>query len=153
MSARAAWRLESLGFRRVYRYTAGKMDWLANGMPCEGRLAVETYRPVEIARKDVPTCRLDEHIGEVVDRARAAGWDACVVLNEERIVLGLLSGEAFHADRTASVEQVMACSPRTYRMNASLERIAGYFQKHGAAGVLVTTTGGRLIGMIRPEDI
>jgi Mg/Co/Ni transporter MgtE len=129
------------------------MDWLANGLPCEGKLAGETYRPVELARKDIPTCRLDERIGEVVDRVRAAGWDACAVLNPERVVLGLLSGDAFQADRTASAEQVMDCAPRTYRMNASLERIAGYFQKHRPVGVLVTMADGRLIGMIKPEDI
>ena len=33
MSDRAAWRLESLGFTRVYRYTPGKDGWLAMGLP------------------------------------------------------------------------------------------------------------------------
>src|SRR5437773_6189207 len=28
LSARAAWRLESMGFQEVYRYTPGKADWL-----------------------------------------------------------------------------------------------------------------------------
>jgi hypothetical protein len=32
MSARAAWRLEGLGFPQVRRYTPGKMDWLAGGL-------------------------------------------------------------------------------------------------------------------------
>ena len=39
MSARAAWRLESLGFANVYRYTAGKSDWFASGLPRAGTLA------------------------------------------------------------------------------------------------------------------
>ncbi len=39
MSPRAAWRLESLGFTRVYDYVAGKVDWFAAGFPREGRLA------------------------------------------------------------------------------------------------------------------
>lgn len=36
MSARAAWRLEQLGFERVFRYTPGKADWAAAGLPMEG---------------------------------------------------------------------------------------------------------------------
>ena len=35
MSPRAAWRLESLGFARVYDYVAGKADWMAAGLPTE----------------------------------------------------------------------------------------------------------------------
>ena len=33
LSARAAWWLESLGFAQVLRYTAGKADWAAYGLP------------------------------------------------------------------------------------------------------------------------
>ena len=54
MSARAAWRLESLGFTHVYRYTAGKMDWRASGLPIEGQFADEPCAK-DIARRDVPT--------------------------------------------------------------------------------------------------
>ena len=36
MSPRAAWRLERLGFTEVYDYAAGKVDWMAAGLPTEG---------------------------------------------------------------------------------------------------------------------
>ena len=36
LSARAASRLESLGFTHVYRYTPGKDGWLAMGLPTDG---------------------------------------------------------------------------------------------------------------------
>jgi len=39
MSPRATWRLEGLGFERVYYYLPGKADWFANGLPKEGTLA------------------------------------------------------------------------------------------------------------------
>src|SRR6266567_8778669 len=42
LSARAAWRLESMGFQEVYRYTAGKADWLAAGWETEGAQARKT---------------------------------------------------------------------------------------------------------------
>src|SRR5437660_10251718 len=87
MSARAAWRLESLGFRHVYRYTAGKMDWRASGLPIEGQFANEPCAE-DIARRDVPTCRLDERVSEA--RRRAGHWPVCGVVNEQKSVLGLL---------------------------------------------------------------
>src|SRR5678815_54765 len=39
LSARAAWRMESMGFQEVYRYTPGKADWLAAGFETEGAQA------------------------------------------------------------------------------------------------------------------
>src|SRR5947209_3912316 len=39
MSSRAAWRLETLGFTTVYRYVAGKIDWMAAGLATERELA------------------------------------------------------------------------------------------------------------------
>ena len=46
MSARAAWRLETLGFTQVYRYTAGKMDWFANALPIEGKKKDAPRHPI-----------------------------------------------------------------------------------------------------------
>ena len=37
MAPRAAARLESLGFEKVFEYRAGKLDWLAAGNPMELR--------------------------------------------------------------------------------------------------------------------
>src|SRR5579884_3423720 len=79
MSPRAAWRLESLGFRQVYDYTAGKLDWMAAGLPTEGTGAARP-RAGDLARKEVPTCGLDERLGEVRDRVRARGWKVAVVV-------------------------------------------------------------------------
>ena len=39
MSPRAAWRLETLGFERVYDYVGGKADWLGHALPREGEAA------------------------------------------------------------------------------------------------------------------
>ena len=44
MSNRAAWRLESLGFTQVYRYTAGKRDWFAFGFAMAARLRKFKYQ-------------------------------------------------------------------------------------------------------------
>src|SRR5438876_5840260 len=97
MSPRAAWRLESVGFIRVYDYVSGKLDWMSAGLPTEGTNA-ERPRAGDVARRDAPTCTLDERLGDVRDRVTAAGWEACVVVNSERVVLGLLRRDELAAD-------------------------------------------------------
>src|ERR671925_424954 len=113
MSARAAWRLETLGFARVFRYSPGKQDWFAAGLPREGRLA-------GAPRRDVPTCRLTDRVGEVQERVRAAGWDQCLVVNEQRIVLGRLRGKGLEAPDETPAEEVMEPGPTTFRPNGAL---------------------------------
>src|SRR3989442_4113852 len=97
MSPRAAWRLESLGFGGVYEYTVGKLDWLAAGLPTEGTNA-NRPRAGGLARKDVPTCALEERLSVVRDRVSRQGWEAAVVINEERVVFGLLRAKGLAWD-------------------------------------------------------
>jgi len=98
LSARAAVRLETLGFERVFRYTPGKVDWFAARLPREGRLASQP-RAGDVAHVDVPTCRLNERVGDVAQRARNTGRNVCVVLHDDRVVLGLLDAASLNAAR------------------------------------------------------
>jgi rhodanese-related sulfurtransferase len=67
MSPRAAWRLEDLGFEKVYDYVPGKVDWFASGLPKEGRLAsLPTIG--DSARRDVPTCAPAEKVENAWNR-------------------------------------------------------------------------------------
>jgi CBS domain-containing protein len=151
MSPRAAWRLESLGFAEVYHYAAGKEDWLAWGLPREGRTA-QVPTVGEVARRDVPTCGLADRVGDVKARAQAAGLDACVVVNERRVVLGLLRSQELDADPAATAEQVMRAGPTTYRPNVPA-RAAGARMRERQVDVLtVTTPDGTLVGLLRHED-
>ncbi len=93
MSARAAARLETLGFRRVHRYQPGRADWFAAGLPREGREA-DTPRVADIVWRDVATCRIDESVGVVRDRIRARRADVCVVVDDQRVVIGLVKYRA-----------------------------------------------------------
>jgi CBS domain-containing protein len=161
MSPRAAWRLESLGFGRVYDYAAGKLDWLGAGLPIEGRF--EGWPTAgTVARKDIPTCRLDEPMGEVRARVKEAGWEACVVVNEERVVLGLLRAGELEApvDRTAGLEapagrtaeQAMRPGPSTFRPHVPIREMAKFMGEHHLESSPVTTSDGRLVGLLRRED-
>jgi CBS domain-containing protein len=150
MSARAACRLRTLGFTEIYDYVAGKADWMAAGRPTEGALA-HTRRITEVMRTDVPRCRPDEVVGAVQERV--GEWDVCVVVNERNCVLGLARAEAFGPDRTRSVADVMQEGPPTFRPNLGLAELAGYLRKRGLSRVLVTTSMGTLIGLVRLEDL
>jgi Mg/Co/Ni transporter MgtE len=151
MSPRAASRLEGLGFERVYDYVPGKADWFASGLPREGRLAsVPTIG--EAARREVPTCAPAEKVGAVRERVRKAGWDRCVVVNKERVVLGLLRDRELLSDPKSSVEEAMRNGPATFRPNEPVGKMAQRMQDREATAVLVTTPDGRLVGLLYRED-
>jgi Mg/Co/Ni transporter MgtE len=140
-----------LGFTQVYDYVDGKLDWLAAGLPIEGTNA-ERPRAGEVARTDVPTCRLDDSIGQVRERVRAAGWDACVVVNGERVVLGLLREEELGRGQDEPVEEVMRPGPSTFRPHVPIEEMAHFMVEHDLPTSPITSSDGRLIGLLRKED-
>ena len=151
MSPRAAWRLEGLGFEKVYNYVPGKADWAASGLPREGTLAsVPTIG--DAARPDVPTCTPEEKVGDARDRVQPAGWNACVVVNKERVVLGLLREKELALDPDVRVEQVMRNGPTTTRPNEPGEKMAKRMRERGARTILVTTSDGRLVGLLYRND-
>ena len=140
-----------LGFPQVLRYTAGKADWLANGLPVEEGESQAHAR--NYAHTDAPTCRLTEHIGLVRERVSASGWKLCAVVNEVGVVLGALGVKELAENAERTVEEVMDCAPRTYRLDASPDKILEYLNKQGQDEVLVTTSDGEFYGVIRREDI
>jgi CBS domain-containing protein len=151
MSPRAAWRLESLGFREVYDYVAGKLDWMAAGLPTEGTNAGKP-RAGEVSRKDVPTASLDERLGDVRERVRALGWDAVVVTNDERVVFGLLRSKELDKDPELRIEQAMRPGPSTFRPYVSIKEMAEYMAEHKLESSPVTTSDGRLVGLLLQKD-
>ena len=151
MSPRAAARLESLGFTQVYDYAAGKADWAAMGLLTEGK-AAERPRAGDIARKEVPTCHLSERLSDVRQRTEAAGWNVCLVLDDNGILLGRLRQRALHKDPDAIVEKVMEEGPTTIRPNTELENIIRRMQAKKVGSIVVTKSDGRLIGILYRQD-
>jgi len=101
----------------------------------------------------VPTCRLRERVGEVARRARETGWDFCVVLHDDRVVLGLLAAAALDADPAATAENVMRSAPLTIRPHLTLEHAAQRLDAGPTDHALVTDADGRLIGLLRRSDL
>ena len=152
MSPRAAWRLESLGFGEVYDHTVGKLDWMAAGLPTEGTNA-KRPRAGDLARKDTPTCKVEERLSEVRDRVQALGWDAVVVVNDERVVFGLLRAKEMALDGDQLIAQAMRPGPSTFRPYVLAEEMAHSMVEHKLESSPITTSDGRLVGLLLQKDV
>src|SRR5215468_984830 len=147
LSARAAWRLESMGFQEVYRYTPGKADWLAAGWETEGTEA-RKVRIRQMIHKDVPTCGLRERLEDVKSRRRP-NQDLCVVVSDRNIVLGAIRGEAWDANPLSRVVDIMEPGPRTFRPDTDPKDLQKALRNDEPESVIVTTSDGELLGLIR----
>jgi hypothetical protein len=142
-------RLETLGFRQVFDYTAGKKSWGSYGLPREG---TKTEEPTagELARRDVPTALLGEGLQDI--RSRIGDWDTCIVVHESGVVLGRLGRKALRSEEDVSVDEAMSPGPRTNRpslgASAAVERMA----ERNVRTLLITTPDGRLVGVLYRED-
>lgn len=121
-------------------------------MPTEGTLA-QRPRLVDVVRRDVPTCSLGERLGDVRDRVVAAGWDACVVVSRDRVVLGLLRAKELQADPQLLVERAMRPGPSTYRPFVSVAEMRGTMTERNLDSSPVTTSDGKLVGLVRKQDV
>lgn len=124
---------------------------MAAGLPTEGENSKQP-RAGDAARKDVPLCSLSERLGDVSERVRAAGFDAAVVVDAHRVVLGLLRSKELAKDPNLTIEQAMRPGPSTYRPYVLLHEMAHVMEKHNLDSSPVTTSDGRLVGLLYRED-
>ena len=151
MSPRAAWRLESLGFTKVYDYVGGKADWFAAGLPREGELT-SIPRTGDVARRDEVTCRPTDRISAVIDRVRTAGKETCIVTTDGGVILGRVRADRLHGDAQEAVEEVMELGPTTTRADTMLEAILERLSARNVDNILVATSDGRLVGTLYRSD-
>jgi predicted transcriptional regulator len=109
-------------------------------------------RAGQVARRDVPTCHVTDRLGDVRDRVQRAGGDMCVVIGGNRVVLGLLRGEAFNAAPESVIEQIMESGPTTIRPHVPVETMTEHMRKQGVEHTVVTTLAGRLVGVLYRKD-
>jgi CBS domain-containing protein len=150
MSARAAWRLEALGFAAVFRYVGGRRDWFAVGRGMEGTRA---RRPSagEVARRDAPTCQLADRLGDVRARVRSTGWDVCIVVNDSGVVLGRL-GRAAWAAAGRGLRRGDHGDPDDPRPDNLLESLIEVMRAKRAKSLLITDSEGALMGLVLRRD-
>ncbi|HET9782991.1 MAG TPA: CBS domain-containing protein [Candidatus Dormibacteraeota bacterium] len=105
-----------------------------------------------MAKKDVPTATSKERLGVVTERVRRAGSDAVVVIDEQRIVLGLLRAKELAMDPGLTVEAVMRPGPSTFRPYVPIKEMADYMTKKDLASAPITTSDGKLVGLLLRAD-
>lgn len=152
MSPRAARRLAALGFEHVYDYAAGKADWLAHGLPREGRSAGDLYAG-DIVDAEPAVCSLTDDVAAIKATLEGSGYRSCLVVNERRIVLGRVRGSALReADPGASAEHVMEPGPGTVRAHVPAAQLLQRLVDRNLESAIVTTPEGRLLGVFKRAD-
>ena len=151
MSPRAAARLETLGFAKVYDYVAGKADWLAAALPSRGASS-GVLRARDAIRGGDIACHFGEKLRDSADRIQAAGKDLCIVIDDQHVVLGRVRGRALASDPSANIEDIMQHGPSTIRPDVPLEAVVESLREGNVTSTLVTDPEGRLIGTLYLED-
>ncbi len=149
MSARAAWRLEQLGFTDVYDYVFGRKDWEAAGLPMEGT-DVRGSVVADATTHDPATATVEESVGRA--RARLNGDTQVVVINEAGVVVGVMRKESWETTDDTRVGDAMRLGPATVRPGAQLTPLIGRMESRDVESVIVSDAEGRLIGVITLES-
>jgi rhodanese-related sulfurtransferase/CBS domain-containing protein len=152
LSPRAAARLVSLGFERVFDYAASKVDYLARGLPREGEKASET-RAVDLLRDDEVRCGLHDRVGQIRAEVEASRYGFALVLDEDGVLLGRLRRAALEGDAGVTAEQVMEAGPSTIRADTSVEKLRERLEGGGLNFAVVTTPDGVLMGIVCRADL
>jgi len=89
----------------------------------------------------------------VRQRAEAAGWNAAVVINSERVVFGLLRAKELGGDGDQRISQAMRPAPSTYRPYVLATEMAKTMVDHKIESSPITTSDGRLVGLLLQKDV
>lgn len=135
----------------VYDYVDGIADWKAAGLPVQGA-APKVQRVADATRQDVPTCTPEETISQARDRTFSAGWEECVVVDCGTLVVGRLRNQAWDANGSTIVEEVMEPGPTTVRPDGLLQPLVDRMAKRSTNLVTVTTPQGNLIGVLFHDE-
>ena len=136
----------------MYDFVAGKTDWFACGHPREGSAAAIPWVG-DMLLEGVVTCRIGSRLEEVSELASGSALDFCVVVNEERVVAGVLRGSDLSKDPGSRVEDVMELGPRTIRPSQPVEKLLAKRSSQGVKSWIVTTAHGELLGVVARGDL
>jgi Mg/Co/Ni transporter MgtE len=138
-----------MGFSEVYDYAAGEADWIAMGQPTVHRDTKE--RIEQVGRKDAPTCAVGDTL-ESVRTKLPTDWNICVVLNSDRIVLGLIDFSR-ELGRDKPIGEVMRPAPLTFRPGRTVAEVCDLLKTRNVAVAFVTTSVGQFIGALRRDEL
>jgi rhodanese-related sulfurtransferase/CBS domain-containing protein len=151
LSARGARVLEHLGFTEVYDYVGSKTAWLGEGLPVEGDVAPGDRAGARATRP--PTCDPDATIGEVTAALTSDDTTVVVIVDDDDVVVGSLHPHAAALPATTPVLEAADPGPATVRPSITRFELAQSMDDDGQHHVIVSTSHGRLLGVVRRNDL
>jgi CBS domain-containing protein len=137
----------------VYDYAAGKVDWMAHGLPIEGT-AAEAPTAGSLARDDVVACGLEDRAEEVALRIDASPYGFALALSTGRVVLGRVRRSRVRDDDPAArVEEVLEPGPSTIRPHLTVQELGERLARRDVRTLIVTDPEGKLLGVVRRSDV
>lgn len=142
-----------MGFTQVFDYAEGKLDWIAHGLPVEGK-GPHYAVAGEVADRDaVLACRVGDLVGDLSDKLDSVPHDYCVVLNDHDVVLGRMRKINIQGPGDVAVELVMEPGPTTLRPKEPAKGLLERMRKKNVPAVIVTTKSGRLLGAVTQQAL
>jgi hypothetical protein len=129
----------------------GKADWMARALPLEGDKAHEP-RAIDFVRHDVVTCDLHTPTGEVRQRVQASRFLFAFVVHDG-VLLGRLRNAALSGDPGVRAESVMEPGPSTSRPDTDPATLLAKLQDADLTTAVLTDPEGRLLGVVRRDDL
>ncbi len=99
---------------------------------------------------DPPTCGPEDTVGHA--RSLLGDSTQVVVVNERRVVLGVMRQESWDSPDEPAVADVMRLGPSTVRPGSLLAPLIERMQARDSESVLVSDPEGRLIGVLDRTD-
>jgi rhodanese-related sulfurtransferase len=150
LSPRAAARLEHLGFDEVYDYADSSTAWFGAGLPSEG-LVPDGRRAGGVLDPGVPRVGPAATIDEAA--AAMSDWELVVMVDADDVVLGVARREVCDLPGSIELAAVMQSAPRTVRPSITIDELASSMDDDGERVILVTTSSGELLGLVRRDDL
>ncbi|MEA2197743.1 MAG: hypothetical protein QOJ25_1794 [Solirubrobacteraceae bacterium] len=124
---------------------------MAHGLPIEGTAAGRTTA-LTLMHEEVATCALDEPPDEITRRIDASPYGFALALSDDRVVIGRVRRSNL-TDGAVSVESVLEPGPATIRPHRTVDELVARFARIEARRLIVTDPEGRLLGVVRRDDV
>jgi rhodanese-related sulfurtransferase len=150
LSPRAAARLRDLGFTDVHDFAPGLAAWTSDGRATAGAIG-DQDRIMPLVRRDVPRADPNATVGDI--KALIGDWELCAVVDDDGVLLGIVRADASTMDPDLPVRDVLVAGPGTVRPDTRVRELAEQLDGDHLDHTLVSTYGGRLIGLLRRADL
>lgn len=141
----------TLGFREVFDYEAGKLDWLGAGLPRDGDAAGK-LTVGDVARPGLPTAHLGDPADAVLEKMAEGDWPQAVVINQLGVILGRLRRSRLQESPAALVDVLIEEGPSTSRPNEDLAETVKGLVEGDVHYLLVSNPDGNPLGLLFMDE-